>query len=231
MAARRETADPAPSQTPVGADSISARFAAGQGPAGGINPSPTNRGERPAKREGHAPPGGRRAGCPHPAAPRGGARFRFLKFPRCGGRKRPPYGPGPTWRPAGKPRGPWRHLNQGTPCEGPAARAFHHPAPPRSAGARGKALPAAGGPWPSPTNHGERPAKREGHTPPGGRRAGCPHRRHPRGADPARRGGASTRGRDKWPSPTNHGEHPAKWRRPRPLLSQRPGACLFMVLL
>ena len=43
---------------------------------------------------GTRPPDGRRAGCPHPAAPRGGARFRFLKFPRCGGRERPPYGPG-----------------------------------------------------------------------------------------------------------------------------------------
>ena len=51
MAARRETADPAPSQTPVGADSISARFAAAQGSAGGINPSPTNHG-RPAANRG-----------------------------------------------------------------------------------------------------------------------------------------------------------------------------------
>ena len=177
MAARRETADPAPSQTPVGADSISARFAARQGSAGGINPSPTNHGERPAKREGHTPPGGRRAGCPHPAGPRGGAnacgriwnpplrptagprpngqtaalrlyrasvgddactapagafrrptgpQARLLgrrssrepcgggnvpgfEFRRCGGRERPPYGPGPTWRPAGKPQAPRRH--------------------------------------------------------------------------------------------------------------------------
>ena len=36
-------------------------------------------------------PGGRRAGCPHPAGPCGGARSRFLKSPRCGGRERPPY--------------------------------------------------------------------------------------------------------------------------------------------
>ena len=49
---------------------------AAQGSAGGINPSPTNHGERPAKREGHTPPGGRRAGCPHPAAPRGGGNTR-----------------------------------------------------------------------------------------------------------------------------------------------------------
>ena len=33
----------------------------------------------------------RRAGCPHPAGPCGGARSRFLKSPRCGGRERPPY--------------------------------------------------------------------------------------------------------------------------------------------
>ena len=54
----------------VGADSISARFAAARTPAGGINPSPTNHGKRPTKRDGHNPPGGRRAGCPHPAGPR-----------------------------------------------------------------------------------------------------------------------------------------------------------------
>ena len=76
MEARRETAGPAPPKTPVGADSISARFAARQGSAGGINPSPTNRGEHPTKREGHTPPGGRRAGCPHPAAPRAAANTR-----------------------------------------------------------------------------------------------------------------------------------------------------------
>ena len=33
----------------------------------------------------------------------------------------------------------------------------------------------AGGPWPSPTNHGERPANRCGLDHPGDRRAGCPH--------------------------------------------------------
>ena len=43
--------------------------AAPQTPAGGINPSPTNHGKRPAKRDSHTPPGGRRAGCPHPAGP------------------------------------------------------------------------------------------------------------------------------------------------------------------
>ena len=38
MAARRESTGPAPPQTPVGADSISVRFAVGQGPAGGHGP-------------------------------------------------------------------------------------------------------------------------------------------------------------------------------------------------
>ena len=95
MAARRETADPAPSQTPVGADSISARFAAGQGPAGGPWPSPTNHGEHRAKWEGHTPPGGRRAGCPHPAAPRGGANA-------CGRIWNPPLRPTAGPRPNGQ---------------------------------------------------------------------------------------------------------------------------------
>ena len=89
--------------------------AAPQTPAGGINPSPTNHGKRPAKRDSHTPPGGRRAGCPHPAGP----------------------------------------------------------APPQT---------PAGGINPSPTNHGKRPAKRDGHNPPGGRRAGCPHPAGPRRA-------------------------------------------------
>ena len=62
---------------PVGADSISAR-----GPrriarlAGGACPSPINHGKRPTKRDGLHHPGGRRAGCPHPAAPRGAANTR-----------------------------------------------------------------------------------------------------------------------------------------------------------
>ena len=63
--------------TPVGADSISAR-----GPrriarlAGGACPSPTNRGKRPTKWDALNRPGGRRAGCPHPAAPRAAANTR-----------------------------------------------------------------------------------------------------------------------------------------------------------
>ena len=39
----REHANPAMPQTPVGADSISARFAPPRAPAGGINPAPTNK--------------------------------------------------------------------------------------------------------------------------------------------------------------------------------------------
>ena len=197
MAARRETAGPAPSQTPVGADSISARFAARQGSAGGINPSPTNHGrpsakrakrgpavisglcrgrclhrpagpvaaqgsagglwpsptnhgERPAKREGHTPPDGRRAGCPHPAAPRGGARFRFLKFPRCGGRERPPYGPGQH---GGLP-GNHRPCGVTNPCRG-----GFHIRPVRGGGSargRDKSLPYK--PWRTPGQMAPPPA-------------------------------------------------------------------------
>ena len=48
----------------------------------------------------------------------------------------------------------------------------------------------AGGPWPSPTNHGTRSTKPDKRSHPGGRRAGCPHPAGPRG-------GANARGRDK----------------------------------
>ena len=41
-AANRKTTPPAQPAPPVGADSISARFTAAQGPAGGIDPAPTN---------------------------------------------------------------------------------------------------------------------------------------------------------------------------------------------
>ena len=156
-----------PPRCTVGADSISARFAAAQGSTGGINPAPTGkfcvsgksgghdvypglqgramalpRGyaagqtgpiwNRPLHgvfaaarglREGHAPPlhavrerpakwdcrgrpGERRAGCPHPAGPRGGGNVPGFEFQRCGGRKRPPYGPGKTRRPTGKMQPP-----------------------------------------------------------------------------------------------------------------------------
>ena len=76
-------------------------LAGGAGFAGGPWPSPTNRGKRSAKREGGGHPGGRRAGCPHPAGPCGGANAPILKLPRCGGRERPPYGAGQTSRSTG----------------------------------------------------------------------------------------------------------------------------------
>ena len=45
-------------------------------------------------RNGRRHPDDRRAGCPHPAGPCGGANAPVLKLPRCGGRERPPYGAG-----------------------------------------------------------------------------------------------------------------------------------------
>ena len=146
----------------VGADSISARFAAARGSAGGINPAPTGKfcvsgksggrdvcpglqgrfaarqggpiwnrplhgvftaaqglreghapplhavRERPAKRDCRGRPGERRAGCPHPAGPRGGGNVPGFEFQRCGGRERPPYGTGETRRPPGKMQPPRR---------------------------------------------------------------------------------------------------------------------------
>ena len=59
------------------------------------------------------------------------------------------------------------------------------PQPPlwQNAGNRpGAAQTPAGGPWPSPANHGERPAKRDGRGHPGKRRAGCPHPAGPCGS-------------------------------------------------
>ena len=50
--------------------------AAAQGSAGGINPAPTVHGQRPANRNGRVYPGGRRAGCPHPAGLCAGANAR-----------------------------------------------------------------------------------------------------------------------------------------------------------
>ena len=52
-----------------------------------------------------------------------------------------------------------------------------------------------GGPWPSPTNRGKRPTKRDGPDHPGNRRAGCPHP-----AGPAASHGPAERSR---PFPTN----------------------------
>ena len=69
--ATRENADPAMPQTPVGTDSISARFVAARGSAGGFS------GLRAAAARRLASETRLRAGCPHPAGPCGGARFRF----------------------------------------------------------------------------------------------------------------------------------------------------------
>ena len=60
----------------VGADSISARFAAARGSREGHAPPLHGIRARPAKRDCRSRPGKRRAGCPHPAAPRGKAGFR-----------------------------------------------------------------------------------------------------------------------------------------------------------
>ena len=61
---------------------------------------------RPAKWACRSRPGERRAGCPHPAEPRGGGNVPDFEPPRCGGRERPPYGPGKTRRPTGKMQPP-----------------------------------------------------------------------------------------------------------------------------
>ena len=60
----------------VGADSISARFAAARGLREGHAPPLHGIQARPAKWACRGRPGERRAGCPHPAGPRGGAGFR-----------------------------------------------------------------------------------------------------------------------------------------------------------
>ena len=62
--------------------------------------------ERPAKWDCRGRPGERRAGCPHPAGPRGGRNVPGFEFQRCGGRERPPYGTGETRRPPGKMQPP-----------------------------------------------------------------------------------------------------------------------------
>ena len=62
--------------------------------------------ERPAKWDCRGHPGERRAGCPHPAGPRGGGNVPGFEFQRCGGRERPPCGPGETRRPPGKMQPP-----------------------------------------------------------------------------------------------------------------------------
>ena len=195
----------------VGADSISARFAAPQTPAGGIHPSPTANGGSAANRENSGP-----------RVITNLCRGRFYIGPVCGGanaRGRDKSRPYDRRRACSRPEnsGPRVITNL---CRG---RCLHRPGGPRrAANARGRdksrpygrrrACSQPGKPWPrvitnlcrgrcshrpgdpaapqtpagginsSPTNHGKRPAKRDSHTPPGGRRAGCPHPAGPRRA-------------------------------------------------
>ena len=166
MEARRETAGLALPQAPVGADSISARFAARQGSAGGPWPSPTNHGERPAKREGHALSGGRRAGCPHPAAPRGGANA-------CGRIWNPPLRPTAGPRPTGENAALrlYRTFVGDDACTAPAG-AFRRPTGPQArllgrrssrgacggARSRGRAMALPHKPWRTPGQMAPPPA-------------------------------------------------------------------------
>ena len=125
-----------------------------------------------AKRVGRNRPGGRRAGCPHPAGPRGGANVSILKLPWCGGRERPPYKFGKTRRPPRRihaaARSPGRIWNPPLrPRAGPVGNretAFpRHAARLVGADARigpGNPTPPqtlAGEPCPSPTDHSIRP--------------------------------------------------------------------------
>ena len=105
----------------------------GAGFAGGPWPSPTNRGKRSAKREGGGHPGGRRAGCPHPAGPCGGRgvpRADMESAPTTGGKAHDQPGN----------HGPCMIAN---PCRG---RCLHHP------GGLVAARGPAGGINPAPTN-------------------------------------------------------------------------------
>ena len=162
--------------------------------------------ERPAKRDCRGRPGERRAGCPHPAGPRGGANVPILNPPRCGGRERPPYGPGETRRPPGKMQSP-RPLQTHV---GDDARIV--PGCSRRRGVReGHAPPL----------HAvrERPAKRDCRGRPGERRAGCPHPAGPRGGANVpilnRQGAAGVNARPT--DPGKHGGQPGKFKPPRPL--------------
>ena len=73
---RRPPGKMQPPRYTVGADSISARFAAARGLREGHAPPLHGIRARPAKWACRSRPGERRAGCPHPAAPRGKAGFR-----------------------------------------------------------------------------------------------------------------------------------------------------------
>ena len=150
-----------------------------------------------------------------PQTPRFGnlCRGRFYIGPVCGaantrGRdKSLPYGRRRVCSQPGKQRAP---TSVGDDARTAPAGAFRRPTGPQGPALRLEIVPGdpaapqtpAGGINPSPTNHGKRPAKRDSHTPPGGRRAGCPH--------PAGPAAAQTPAGGPWPSPTNHGKRPTK---------------------
>ena len=94
---RRPPGKMQPPRCTVGADSISARFAAARGLREGHAPPLHAVRERPAKWACRGRPGERRAGCPHPAAPCGKAGFR-------GRDKSRPYGQILCFRQIGRPR-------------------------------------------------------------------------------------------------------------------------------
>ena len=85
-----------------------------------------------------------------PPEPRGGARFRFLKFPRCGGRERPPYGPGQH----GGPPGIHRPCAATNPCRG----RFHIRPVRGGARFRGRAMALPYKPWRTPGQMATPPA-------------------------------------------------------------------------
>ena len=150
--------------------------------AGGPWPSPTNHGKRAANRDGPAHPGGRRAGCPHPAAPCAAAT-------PAGGYGIRPYN---QRRARGQPgnRCPCVIKNL---CRG---RCSHRP------GGTYAARTPAGGINPAPTNKFAFWTNRDGPAHPGGRRAGCPHPAAPlRRREPPRA--------DMESAPTTNGGHAA----------------------
>ncbi len=90
-----------------GYEMVTVNSAPPQTSAGGPCPPLQNHGGCPAKREGRNHPGGRRAGCPHPAAPCGGAR-------PCGAVKTVPCERGGGQRPTGKEK----KRRTANPCRG-----------------------------------------------------------------------------------------------------------------
>ena len=151
---------------------------------GGINPAPTNLPKPPAKPDGRNHPGVRRAGCPHPAAPRGGANISILNRQCAAGVNARPTEPGKCGGQPGN-RGP---ALQQTPVGDDACIVPHTPRHRKRPG-RDKSRPY------KPSEHD--PPNRDGRDHPGDRRAGCPHPAAPRG-------GANTRGRI-WNPPLRNG--------------------------